>query len=315
APSINIMNKLGRSVLALYSYDDEAENTLIDNVIRQSIELIAQMPTIMVDAYQVKKRHFDHKSMYFHPPIAGHSFAEHILSTLRDDRQFTQEEARLLDICMILHADHGGGNNSTFTCRVLTSSGTDTYSAISGAIGSLKGPKHGGANIKVIEMLNYLKQEVQDTASEEEIKEYLVKLVKKEAGDKSGLIYGMGHAVYTISDPRAGILKDNAMKLAKEKGFEADFKILETIENLAPIVLAENKEGDKAICANVDLYSGLVYMMLGIPAELFTPLFAIARTSGWCAHRIEEMLSNKRIIRPAYKSLAQPANYIPLKER
>ena len=318
APSNNIMNKLGRSVLALYSYDPNAEDMSTENILRQSVELIARMPTIMVNAYQVKRRHFDHESMYFHPPIKGQSMAEHILSTLRADRQFTDEEAHLLDLCLMLHAEHGGGNNSTFACRVLTSVETDTYSAISAAIGSLKGPRHGGANLKVLEQLSMLKEACPDR-SDGAIADYLRKVLHKEAGDRSGLIYGMGHAVYTISDPRAVILKANAKALAEKSGFGEDFAILEAIERLTPQIIASEKKNaaaaEKVICANVDLYSGLVYRTLHIPSELFTPLFAISRTAGWCAHRIEELLSNHRIIRPGYKSVAGSMPYIPLDQR
>lgn len=320
APSNNIMNKLGRSVLALYSYDPDAEDMSVENLFHQSIRLIAQMPTIMVNAYQVKRRYFDHESMFFHPANPNHSMAEHILSTLRADRQFTDDEAHLLDLCLMLHAEHGGGNNSTFACRVLTSVATDTYSAISAAIGSLKGPQHGGANLKVLEQLSLLKEECSDY-SEGTIADYLKKLLAKEAGDHSGLIYGMGHAVYTMSDPRAVILKENARALAEKNGYGEDFAILETIEKLTPKIISNSKNGgdarqlESSICANVDLYSGLVYRVLNIPPELFTPLFAVSRTAGWCAHRIEELLSNRRVIRPAYKSVAGNVGYTPLNER
>lgn len=315
APSPNIMNKLGRSVLALYSYDDCAEDTSLENVFRQSIELIARVSTIMVNAYQVKKRYYDHQSLFFHSPISGLSIAENILSTMRMDRKFTHEEAKLLDICLMLHAEHGGGNNSTFACRVLSSSGTDTYSSISAAIGSLKGPRHGGANIKVIEMLDAIKQEVTDVNDDEMINNALVRIKNKEIGDKSGLIYGIGHAVYTKSDPRAIILKHNCTELADVKGYGDEFKLLCAVERLAPAILADKKGGINSICANVDLYSGLVYRMLDIPPELYTPLFAVARMAGWCAHRIEETVTCKRIIRPAYKSLALNLDYVPLNER
>ena len=314
APSPNIMNKLGRGVLALYSYDDEPEEQDLLSVIRQSIRLIACLPTIMVNAYQVKRRVYDKQSMYFHMPVAGQSTAEHILSTYRADQQYTKEEAKLLDLCLALHADHGGGNNSTFACRVLSSSGTDTYSAISAAIGSLKGPKHGGANLKVMEMLADIRQGVKNYDDEDEIKEYLRRILRKQAGDKSGLIYGLGHAVYTISDPRAVILRQNAESLAQAKGFYDDFKLLCAIEKLGPVVFAEEK-GNKDVCANVDLYSGLIYKMLGISEDLFTPLFAISRIPGWCAHRAEEIIFSSRIIRPAYKYLGVKQRYTPIKER
>ena len=316
APSANVMNKLARSVLALYSYDATPDNTSIPNVLRQAIELIARLPTIMVYAYQVKRRHFDNKSMYFHPIDQSHSTAEFILSAMRADRSFTPEEARLLDTCLILHAEHGGGNNSTFTTRVLSSSGTDTYSAIAAAIGSLKGPRHGGANGKTVEMLDYMKNDIKDYKDDEEIAAYLKKIMQKEAGDRSGLIYGMGHAIYTLSDPRANILREQARSLAFEKGFEREFTLLEAVERLTPQVFAEQRGGHvKTMCANVDLYSGLVYRTLGINEDLFCPLFAIARIAGWCAHRVEEIVTGGRIIRPAYKSVIHPRSYTPLDER
>lgn len=314
APSPNIMNKMARSVLALYSYDDNSEDMSLENVIRQSIMLIASLPTIMVNAYQVKRRVYEKKSMFFHMPVEGLSIAEHILSTYRADQKYTMEEARLLDLCLVVHADHGGGNNSTFACRVLSSSGTDTYAAISAAIGALKGPKHGGANIKVMEMLGYIQAGVENTNDDEEIKEFLRRIIRKQAGDGTGLIYGMGHAVYTKSDPRAVILRKNAEHLAIEKGFEEEFNLLCAVERLAPQVFAEEK-GNKEVCANVDLFSGLIYRMLGLSDDLFTPLFAISRIPGWCAHRIEEIVFANRIIRPAYKYLGVHQKYIPLENR
>ncbi len=313
APSPNIMNKMARSVLALYSYDEDPEDMSLANILAQSIGLIASLPTIMVNAYQIKRRVYDRKSMYLHLPIPGQSTAEHILSTYRADQKFTKEEARLLDLCLVLHADHGGGNNSTFACRVLSSSGTDTYSAIAAAIGSLKGPKHGGANHKVMQMLDHMKEEIHDYYDDEEVAEYLRKLLRKEAGDRSGLIYGMGHAVYTKSDPRAVILRSHAGGLAHAKGFDDEFHLLCAVERLGPAILEEVK--GKAACANVDLFSGLIYRMLGISDDLFTPLFAISRIPGWCAHRVEEVVFANRIIRPAYKYLGKEQKYIPLKER
>ena len=313
APSPNIMNKMARSVLALYSYDEDPEDMSLANILAQSIGLIASLPTIMVNAYQIKRRVYDRKSMYLHLPIPGQSTAEHILSTYRADQKFTKEEARLLDLCLVLHADHGGGNNSTFACRVLSSSGTDTYSAIAAAIGSLKGPKHGGANHKVMQMLDHMKEEIHDYYDDEEVAEYLRKLLRKEAGDRSGLIYGMGHAVYTKSDPRAVILRSHAGGLAHAKGFDDEFHLLCAVERLGPAILEEVK--GKAACANVDLFSGLIYRMLGISDDLFTPLFAISRIPGWCAHRVEEVVFANRIIRPAYKYLWKEQKYIPLKER
>lgn len=314
-PSKNIMNMLSRSVLALYSYEDNPEDINPEKEMKIAISLISKLPIIMVDAYQVKRRNFDKKSMVVHPLRENESIAESILSTLRPDRKYTPEEAQLLDLLLMLHAEHGGGNNSTFTCRVLTSSGTDAYSAYSAAIGSLKGPKHGGANIKVMEMLEYIKENVRNWNDEGEVADYMVKLLKKEAGDKSGLIYGMGHAVYTISDPRAIILKKYAMELAQDTEYEAEFKLLETVERLTPQLFAEVKGDVKTVCANVDMYSGLVYKMLRIPSDLFTPLFAISRMPGWCAHRFEEIITGKRIIRPAYKSVMKRRNYVPIDER
>ncbi len=315
APSKDIMNKLARAVLALYSYDEDPDTCTIENVMRQSIMLVARMPSIMVSAYQVKRRAYDHKSMYFHQPKKELSIAENILRTMRSDKQFTPEEAHLLDLCMILHAEHGGGNNSTFAARVLTSSGTDTFACISAAIGSLKGPRHGGANRKVREMLGFVKEGVQNWEDDGEVADFLRKLLNKEAGDRSGLIYGMGHAVYTKSDPRACILKENAIRLAQGTEWEAEFRLLEAIERLTPQVLAEKKNDGKVVCANVDLYSGMVYQMLGIPEELHTPIFAVARTAGWCAHRMEEMVTTARIMRPAYKSISPSRPYIPLADR
>ncbi len=314
-PSKDIMNKMARSVMSLYSFDENPDDTSIPNVLRQSLQLIAQMPTIMNSAYQVKRRAYYNKTMFLHPIRKDQSTAEYILNQLRVDKKFTREEAKLLDICLLLHADHGGGNNSTFSTRVLTSSGTDTYSAITAGFGSLKGPRHGGANIRVAQQMNEIMESVPDSTDPAQVKDYLVKILNKEVGDGSGLIYGMGHAVYTVSDPRAVILKENARKLAFEKGFEKEFKTLENIEHLTPQVFAEVKNDDKVICANVDLYSGLVYKVLGIPEDLYTPLFATARISGWCAHRLEEIISGGRIMRPAYKSVSHSKKFVDLKNR
>lgn len=314
APSPNIMNKMAASVLALYPYDPRAEEQSLANIIEQSIRLIACLPTIMVNAYQIKKRVYDKQSMHFHMPIAGQSTAEYILSTYRADQQFTPEEAALLDLCLVLHADHGGGNNSTFACRVLSSSGSDTYSSIAAAIGALKGPKHGGANIRVTEMAQWIKNGVKDPGDYGEVKEYLRKISRRQAGDGSGLIYGIGHAVYTKSDPRAQILREAARDLAYEKGFGTDYELLYAIEQMAPLVIAEEK-GSKDVCANIDLYSGLIYQMLGLSEDLFTPMFAISRIPGWCAHRVEEVVFANRIIRPAYKYLGVTQKYVPLEER
>lgn len=315
APSKNIMNKLGRSVLALYSYDDHCEDTSLENEMRIACELIAKLPVIMTHAYQAKKSYYDHKSMIMHPLEKGQTIAETILSLMRLDRQFTREEAQLLDTMLMLHAEHGGGNNSAFTCRVLTSSGTDAYSAYSAAIGALKGPRHGGANIKVMEMLEDFKLHVDNWEDEGQVADHMRKILRKEANDGSGLIYGMGHAVYTLSDPRAIILKKKAFSMAEGKDIEAEFRLLDTIERLTPEMFKEVKGSDKVVCANVDMYSGLVYKMLRIPEELYTPLFAVSRIVGWSAHRIEEKITGGRIIRPAYKAVAKPREYKPLAER
>ena len=309
------MNKLARSVLAMYSFDDNPDDNSLENIVRQSISLIACLPTIMTYAYQVKRRHFENKSMYFHPIDKSLSTSESILHALRPDCHFTDSEAKLLDLCMILHAEHGGGNNSTFTTRVLSSSGTDTYSAISAAIGSLKGPRHGGANIKVKHMMDELLANIKDLTDEEEIADYLGKIITKDAGDGSGLIYGFGHAIYTLSDPRAKILKKNAKKLSAEKGMTDIYEFYKRVEKLVPSVFENVKGSKKVICANVDFYSGFVYDMLGIESDLFTPLFAVSRIAGWCAHRIEEITYGGRIIRPAYRSMVKPTGYVPLDER
>ncbi len=315
APSRDIMNKMARSTLALYSYDDEPESSSPEHEISTAVSLIAKMPVIMICAYETKKRHFNNESMIMHPLISGQSTAENILSTLRLDRKFTHDEAKLLDLMLMLHAEHGGGNNSTFSCRVLTSSGTDPYSAYAAAIGSLKGARHGGANRKVTQMHEYIKANVSDWSNDDKLADYLRKILRKEAGDGSGLVYGMGHAVYTLSDPRAVILKKYAGKMAIGTEFEKEFHLLESIERLTPLVFEEVKHSGKVMCANVDMYSGFVYRMLGIPEELFTPLFAVSRMAGWCAHRFEEINSGKRIIRPAYKSISHEKKYVDLKNR
>lgn len=315
APSRDIMNKMARSTIALYSYDSNPETLSPEHEIDTAISLIARMPVIMICAYETQRRYFSEDSMIMHPLIKGQSTAENILSTLRPDRNFTHEEARLLDLMLMLHAEHGGGNNSTFSCRVLTSSGTDPYSTYAAAIGSLKGARHGGANRKVTEMHEYIKANVADWENEEELAAYLRKILRKEAGDGSGLIYGMGHAVYTLSDPRAVILKEYAGAMAEGTDFEKEFHLLESIERLTPKIFEEVKHSGKAMCANIDMYSGFVYRMLGIPQELFTPLFAVSRMAGWCAHRFEEMNSGRRIIRPAYKSISHEKEYVDLKNR
>ncbi len=316
APSKNIMNKLARSILSLYSYyDADCESTSLEDEMRTAISLIAKMPILMVNAYQVKRRHFDNQTLYMHPLRPEEKTAETILSMLRPDRQYTKEEAQLLDCLLMLHAEHGGGNNSTFTCRVLTSSGTDAYSAYSSAVCALKGPKHGGANIKVSAMLEDFKANVKHWDNEGEVADHIRKVLRKEAGDGSGLIYGMGHAVYTLSDPRAVILKKKAFKLAEGKEIEAEFHLLDTIERLTPVIMKEIKGTEKTFCANVDMYSGLVYRMLQIPEDLYTPLFAVSRMAGWSAHRMEELMTGGRIIRPAYKAIPKKKKYIPISER
>ena len=315
APSSNIMNKLARSALVLYSYDDNPDAIDLDNMVRQSIQLIAQFPLIVAHAYAAKVHYYDGGSLILHWPVPDFSIAENFLHSIRPDSKFTEEEARLLDLCLVLHAEHGGGNNSAFTCRVLSSSGTDTYSAIAAAVGSWKGPKHGGANQRVSAMFEEIKKNVHDWNDDEEITAYLEKILRKEAGDGSGLIYGMGHAIYTKSDPRALILKHAARPLAEQTGYVKELDLLESIERLVPDVFARVTGSDKVMCANVDFYSGLVYTMLNIPEEVFTPLFAIARVAGWCAHRIEEVMTSNRIIRPAYKSLTQRRTYVPMAKR
>ena len=315
APSPNIMNKMARSVLAMYSYDENAENGQLENIMSQSVNLIAQLPTMMVYAYQIKMHAYARGSLYLHYPIKGLSTAEHILSTYRPDQKFTHEEAKLLDLCMLVHADHGGGNNSTFTDRVLSSTGTDTYSAIAAAICSLKGPKHGGANLKVMQQLDTMKKALKDPTDRNEVREYLRKIIRKEAGDGSGLIYGVGHAVYTVSDPRARILKKYSHDLAYEKGLGTDYELLCMIDELSPEIFREEKGLTKNMCANMDLYSGLVYRILGISEELFTPIFAVSRIAGWCAHRMEEVEFSNRIIRPAYKYVGGSADYVPMNHR
>ena len=314
-PSRDVMNKLARAVLTLYSYDDDPDDLSLENNMRQSISLIARMPAIMTYAYQVKRRHYDKQTMFFHPFEPQHKTAEAILNSLREDRQFTHEEAQLLDLCMVLHAEHGGGNNSTFTTRVLSSAQTDIYSTIAAAIGSLKGFRHGGANHKVRQMMTDIMQNVQHWDSDDEVENYLERILRREVGDKSGLIYGIGHAIYTLSDPRAVELKKQARSLAAKTGYADQFALYERIERLAPDAFHKVTGNEKVVCANVDFYSGLVYEMLGIPEDLYTPMFAVSRISGWCAHRIEELTTGGRIIRPAYRALPTGQTYIPLKDR
>ena len=314
-PSVDLMNQLARGVLSLYTYDDTPNDLSLENNLRQSLLLIASLPSIMVAAHQVKRRRFDKKTMYFHPLNETDSTAEAILRAVRPHQDFTQEEARLLDMCLTLHAEHGGGNNSTFTTRVLSSSDTDIYSTISAAIGSLKGFKHGGANFKVREMMDCVMENVKNWEDEKELTDFLIRIVNKEVGDKSGLIYGMGHAIYTLSDPRAVILKQYARELAAKRGFEDKLNLYEKIEELSPAVFKNVTGKSKVICANVDFYSGLVYEMLGIPEDLFTPIFASARIAGWCAHRIEEITTGGRIIRPAYRAIPTKYSYVDFDER
>ena len=316
APSPDVMNKLARATLALYSYDSDPENTALESEFLRVIQLIARFPVIVAHAFACKRHYYDNDSLYLHRPQPGLSLAENFLHSVRHDKQFTQDEARLLDLCLVLHMEHGGGNNSAFACRVLSSSGTDTYSAIAAAVGSLKGPRHGGANKKVMEMFRFIEAEVSDWTDDEEVSACLERLLRKQTGDRSGLIYGMGHAIYTLSDPRAVLLHQFARGVAQRKGLLEEFSLFERVERLAPDVFHRVTGQGKAMCANVDFYSGLVYQMMGIPPELYTPLFAIARIVGWCAHRIEEVFaSSGRIIRPAYKAICPQQQYIPLSQR
>lgn len=315
APSNNIMIKLARSILACYSYDKNPEALDVENVLRQSIELIARFPTMIAYGFQAKAHYYHDKSLVIHKPKNGLGTAKNFLRLIRHNRDFSDLEAQTLDICLILHAEHGGGNNSTFTVRVVTSSDTDTYSAISAAVGSLKGYKHGGANMKVIEMFEDIKKNVKDWSNEKEIREYILKILNKQAFDRSGLIYGLGHAVYTISDPRAVILKKYANDLAKEKNRSEEFNLYTLVEKIGIESFLELKGSSKKICANVDMYSGLVYNMLDIPPELYTPIFAMSRITGWCSHRIEELINGGKIIRPAYKNVSEKKEYIPLAKR
>lgn len=315
APSQDIMNKMARGVLASYSYDDDPENKSVGNVIRQCIQLIARFSTLAAYGYQAKRRYYDNKSMFIHNPKADLSTAESFLRLIRADKSYSRLEAETLDLALILHAEHGGGNNSSLTVHVVSSADTDTYSAIAAAVGSLKGSRHGGANIRVVEMMDELKANVKDWSSEKEVSDYLYKIAKKDAYDKSGLIYGMGHAIYTISDPREILLKAKAKELAKEKGCMEEFELYNMIERLAPSIIQEVHNSNKKVCANVDFYSGFVYTMLNIPRELFTPIFAISRIAGWSAHRIEEIVSGGRIYRPAYKNVSPERDFVPLANR
>lgn len=315
ASNANIMNAMQRCVLTLYTYDDVPDDVSSLNVLRQSLELINKIPLIAVYSYHSYMHFRKDTTLMIRNPKPDLSMAENILLLLRDDGHYTELEAKVLDVALVLHADHGGGNNSTFTTHVVTSSGTDTYSSVSASIGSLKGPRHGGANLKVQNMFDNIKENVKDWTNEVEIEAYLNKILDKEVFDKSGLIYGMGHAVYTLSDPREVILKDYAKKLATEKGRMEEFALYEAVEKIAGRLIMERRKIQKNVCANVDFYSGFVYSMLGIPEELFTPLFAIARTPGWCAHRLEEIVNGNKIIRPAYKYVGQHTDYCGINER
>lgn len=315
APSSDIMNALSRSVLTLYSYDKNPDDISLPNVLRQCLNLISVFPLLSVYGYQAYNHFVRGKSFYIHNPKKELSTAENILRMLRPDKKYTALEAQILDIALILHMEHGGGNNSTFTTHVVSSSGTDTYSAIAAALGSLKGPKHGGANIKVVSMVQDMKKEVKDWEDEDEVRDYLKKLLHKEAFDRRGLIYGMGHAVYSVSDPRAEVFKGFVETLAKEKGRMKDYRLYSMVERLAPEVIAEERRIYKGVSANVDFYSGFVYSMLDLPLELFTPMFAVARIVGWSAHRMEELINADKIIRPAYKNVLAPAAYVPLEDR
>ena len=312
APSSDIMNKMARGVLASYSYDDDPENRDVGNIIRQCVQLIARFSTLAAYGYQAKRRYYDNKSMFVHNPKPELSTAENFLRLIRSDKQYSRLEAETLDLALILHAEHGGGNNSSLTVHVVSSADTDTYSAIAAAVGSLKGRRHGGANIRVVEMMDDIKANVKDWSNEKEVSDYIRKIASKEAFDKSGLVYGMGHAVYTISDPREVLLKAKAKELAQAKGCMEEFELYNLIEKVAPGIIQDVHHSDKKVCANVDFYSGFVYTMLNIPRELFTPIFAISRIAGWSAHRIEEIVSGGRIYRPAYKNVSEERAFIPM---
>lgn len=315
APSKDMMNTLARSVLTLYAYDDRADDTSIENVVRQSLQLISLFPLFSVYGYHAYNHYHDGASLIIHPPKPELSTAEHILYLLRPDGEYTELEAKMLDLGLVLHMEHGGGNNSSFTTHVVTSSLTDTYSVIAAAIGSLKGPRHGGANIKVVQMFEDMKLHVKDWSDEEEVTDYLKKLLHKDAFDHAGLIYGVGHAIYSKSDPRAVILKSFVEKLSVEKGLEKEFALYSLVEKLAPQLIAGERTMYKGVSINVDFYSGFVYHMLGLPLELYTPIFAIARMSGWAAHRMEELANNGKIIRPAYKPIGEDREYIAMSKR
>ncbi len=314
-PSRDIMNKMSRSVLNLYARDKHADDVSPENVYVQSMKLIARFPALAAYGYMAKAHYMDKESLFIHDPKPEYNTAENLLYMIRPSGEFSELEARILDLALVLHADHGGGNNSTFTVRAVTSTGTDSYSAIAAAMGSLKGPQHGGAAAKAFAMMKDLKANVENIRSEPEVAHYLRRVLNKEAFDGTGLIYGVGHAVYTLSDPRTKLLRDYARQLAYENGFEDDYEMYIMTEKLALEVFREVKQTDRALCANVDFYSGFVYRMLGIPEELFTPIFAVARVAGWCAHRLEELISGGRIMRPAYKSVAKRRAYTPMEDR
>ena len=314
APSHDMMNNISRAILNLYSYDEKADDTSIPNVLRQCLNLISEFPMLMVYGYHAYN-YRQGQDMYIYAPDPQKSTAENILMMLREDRQYTELEARILDMALVLHMDHGGGNNSTFTTHVVTSSGTDTYSTISAAMASLKGPKHGGANIKVVRMFEDMKERVRDWEDEDEVRRYLKGLLNKEEFDHSGLIYGMGHAVYSLSDPRADIFRGFVKSLSEEKGLSKEYRLYSMVETLAPKVIGEERKTYKGVSANIDFYSGFVYHMLGLPSELFTPVFAMARIAGWSAHLLEEIINAGKIIRPSYQSIGPRQPYIPLDQR
>ncbi len=315
SPSSDMMNTLSRSVLMLYSYDDNADDVSIENVLRQSLQLISMFPMLAVYGYHAYNHYEKDESLIIHQPNPGLSTAENILHMLRRDQQYTELEAKILDLSLVLHAEHGGGNNSSFTVHVVSSSGTDTYSAMAAALGSLKGPKHGGANIRVTKMMEDLQKNVSNWHNEGQVADYLKKLLHKEAFDRSGLIYGIGHAVYSLSDPRAELFESFVQRLSAEKGREEEYQLYAAVARLAPEIIAEERRMYKGVSANIDFYSGFVYQMLNLPMELFTPIFAISRIAGWSAHRIEELVSGGKIIRPAYKSVSPRQEYVPLDQR
>ncbi len=315
APSADMMNALARCVLTLYSYDDHADDTSLPNVLRQCLQMVALFPMLTVYGYQAYQYYHSNENLFIHKPSKGLSTAENILYMLREDCSYTELEAKVLDVALILHAEHGGGNNSTFTTHVVTSSGTDTFSVMAAALGSLKGPKHGGANVKVVQMFADMKEKVSDWTDDEEVSAYLRGLLHKEQFDKAGLIYGMGHAIYSVSDPRAEVFHGFVEKLAVEKGREKEYRLYAKVAELAPNIIASERKMYKGVSANVDFYSGFAYQMLGLPVELYTPIFAMARVAGWSAHRMEELINAGKIIRPSYKSVSEEREYQPLSNR